>query len=398
MDLEASATNISRLKMFYEQAPKIAVEHRLPLLQQNMRNYEFLEQDLGTVWQAVELCYWQKDWGQFTAFREALQPFLDLQGFWTYSLALNKWANEAAQSLADSVNQARWLHDQADILHQQGYYKEAERLYLNSEELYQRRGMQEWAVKSRHMRTMVIRAQGRMTEAQYLCQSTVNDARRLELDQWLAHPLYVLALFVRDRGDVRQAESLMTESLARLEGSGEDTMVAQCHNFLAQLALQQKRLAQAHAHLDFSLTLVQRVGIKRLQVTTQRLLGDLAAAENRYEEAEHIYRESLSMFDVDQLNDNMGKAQMLFSRARLMIHKQELQNAVPMLEASLALVKDAGNSRGIVRVSLWLIRAYVQQYQWLRALSLISPTIRTARASGLLNSHQLLVLLRRRSI
>src|SRR5690242_14488621 len=94
----------ARLKRFYDQVPDLAVEYRLPLLQQYMRNYEFLEQDLETIWQAIEQCHRQKDWQELTAFREALQPFLDLRGFWAYSLTLNKWANEAAEALGNIAN------------------------------------------------------------------------------------------------------------------------------------------------------------------------------------------------------------------------------------------------------------------------------------------------------
>jgi hypothetical protein len=259
-------------------------------------------------------------------------------------------------------------------------------------------GLHEWALKSRHMRSMVVRAQGRTAEAQHLCQTTVDEARQLGLDQWLAHPLYVLALFARDLGNAHQAEALMAESLARLEGTGEDAMIAQCHNFLAETALQQRRLAQARIHLDTSLTLVQRVGIKRLEMTTRRLLGDLAAAEGRYGGAERIYRESLIIFDAEELDDTAGKAQMLFSRARLMIHMHKLHDAVPMLEASLALFKSVGNTRRTVGVSVWLIKVYARQHHWRQALLLVPPTFRAARASGLLSPRRLLTVLRMQSM
>ncbi len=175
-------------------------------------------------------------------------------------------------------------------------------------------------------------------------------------------------------------------------------MIAQCHNFLAETALGQRKLAQARMHLDTSLTLVQRVGIKRLEMTTRRLLGDLAVAEGRYEEAERIYRESLIMFDADQLDDNPGKAQMLFSRGRSMIHMHKLQDAVPMLEASLAIFKSVGNTRRMVGVSLLLIKVYARQHHWHQALLLVPPTIRTARTSGLLSPRRLLTVLRMQSM
>ena len=104
------------------------------------------------------------------------------------------------------------------------------------------------------------------------------------------------------------------------------------------------------------------------------------------------------MFDVDQLDDNPGKAQMLFSRGRLMIQTHKLQDAAPMLEASLAIFKGVGNTRRIVGVSLLLIKVYVRQHHWRQALLLVAPTFRTARASGLLSPRRLLTLLRMQSL
>ncbi len=190
----------------------------------------------------------------------------------------------------------------------------------------------------------------------------------------------------------------MEESRTRLEGTGEDAMIAQCHNFLAQTSLQQRKLAQARIHLETSLILVQQAGIKRLEMTTRRLLGDLAMAEGRCEEAERIYRENLIMFDTDQLDDDPGKAQMLFSRARLMIQMQKQQDAIPMLEASLAIFKSVGNMRRIMGVSLLLIKFYILQHHWRKALLLILPTFRIARASGLLSPRRLRTLLRMQSM
>lgn len=308
--------NLSRLTAFYAQAPEIAAKRRLALLQRHMGEYQFLAQDLGTLWQAVEQSYRAQDWQQLTAFREALQPFLDARGFWTHSLTLNRWACQAAQALGDEVRYARYLHDLADMLNQQGSSAQAERFYLQSEEISLHQGLPEWALKSRHMRSMVVRAQGRADEAWHLCQSTVDEARQLSLDQWLAHPLFVLALFARDRGDTPQAEALIAECLLRLDGSGEDEMLAQCHNILAEIALRQKRLAQARAHLDVSLALLQRREVKRLEITTQRLLGELAAAEGRSEDAERIYGESLRLFATEQFGDTVGQARLLFSRVR----------------------------------------------------------------------------------
>lgn len=208
------------------------------------------------------------------SFREALQPFLDLHGFWDHSLTLNKWVDSAAEARGDAFNQARWRHDRADMLNQQGKYHDAEQLYQQSEEQYRRLDQAEWALKSRYMRAMVVRAQGRTAEALHLCQTTLEGARELKLGTWLAHPLYVRALFLRDQGEVRRAAALVEESLALLADTQEYTMMRQCHTFLGEIALHQRRLSLARQHLETALQLVQLSAGVRQIVTTQRFLGD----------------------------------------------------------------------------------------------------------------------------
>ncbi|MFL5592417.1 MAG: tetratricopeptide repeat protein [Ktedonobacteraceae bacterium] len=383
---------------FFEQVQDIAIARRLRHAQKQARNYELLEQDINLLWDAVGQCYRRKDWERLVAFREALQFFLDLRGFWGHSLILNKWVDEASRARGDAFNRARWIHDRADILNQQGHYQEAEQLYQRSEDLYRSLDQDEWALKSRHMRSMVLRAQGKTAEAQRLCQATIDEARKLGLEQWLAHPLYVLALFMRDQGDIQEAEAVMGESLTRLAGTNEEAMIAQCHNFLGELALRQKKFAQTREHLESALQLIQRVGIKRLEMTTRRLLGDLAVAEGRYEDAEQIYSESMRIFDAEQLDDRPGQAQMLFSRGRLMAQLQRLPEAAEMLETSLDLYKKVGNARRVVGVSLLLAKVCMQRRHRQQALALTWQALRTACAAAMLRPRLLRSLWRLQSM
>ena len=62
------------------------------------------------------------------------------------------------------------------------------------------------ALRSRHMRSMVVRARGHLEQAENLCKSVIANAEQLELFQWLAHPYYVRALIARDRGKYDRAE------------------------------------------------------------------------------------------------------------------------------------------------------------------------------------------------
>src|SRR5947209_3608973 len=208
-DNDGQIENIS----FFQQALGKAIAYRLSFAQREMHNHQALEREMPNLWEAARQCYQQKAWDRLSAFRDALQPFLDLRGYWPQSLLLNEWAREAAQARGDNINAARWTHDRANILHQQGKYHDAEKLYQTSEEAYRSLGENEMALKSRQMRSIVVRAQGRITEAERLCETTIREARNLGLDQWVANPLYVLALLTRDQGNLRKAQQCIEESL-----------------------------------------------------------------------------------------------------------------------------------------------------------------------------------------
>lgn len=156
---------------FFSQALNKAIIYRLAFAQREMHNHPALVYELPNLWEAVRQSYQQKDWELVCAFRDALQPFLDLRGYWAQSIILNEWAHEAAQARGDDFNAVRWTHDRADILHQRGEYDEAARLYQTCEEMYRARGEDASALKSRHMRSLVLRAQGRFIEAEQLYEA-----------------------------------------------------------------------------------------------------------------------------------------------------------------------------------------------------------------------------------
>jgi tetratricopeptide (TPR) repeat protein len=395
---EGGLDHPDRIRSFFKEAPEAATTYRLACAQREMRNYQFLEREFDLLWDAARSCYEQKNWVRLVAFREALQPFLDLRGFWEHSLILNRWAEEAARELGDTFNEARWRHDRADVLNQQGRYQEAEQLYQKSEELYRRLGQNEWALKSRHMRSMVVRAQGRKVEAQQLCQSIVAEARKLQLGPWLAHPLYVLALLERDRGDLQRASALVEESIALLSDTHEDAMLGQCHTFLGELALRQRQLAKARTNLETSLELVQSTSTLRLIVNVQRLLGDLALAEGRYAEAAAIYSEIMLLFESKRLGDKLVLAQTLSSRARLMLQTRQPQEAAQMLEGAISLYKELGNARRRVDTSFLLIGVYIRQGRLLQAGKYILSTFRAAYSSGLVHPRTIFTWLRIRFV
>ena len=378
--LKDSDTQIGNL-MFFHQALDKAIAYRLSFAQRESQNYHLLEREMPNLWEAVRQSYQRQAWERVSAFRDALQPFLDLRGYWAQSLTLNEWACEAAEALGEAVNAVRWTHDRADILHQRGEYREADRLYQACEEAYRALDEKAMALKSRDKRSLVVRAQGRVREAEYLCRTTISEARDLGLDHWVAHPLYVLALLVRDQGDLRKAEQCIMESL-RLVDPNDIELVAHDYHFLGELAFLRGDLAQARAHLEKSLQLSQQIGIVRRIAATQRLLGDVARGEGRYEEAEHIYNEALGI--VTRLGDRPVLGRLLLSKAKLLIRRKQAQDAMMMLRAALSIYKEIGDARSVAGVSLLLLWQYLRQGYWFQAMGVGIEAFRVVFSSGLL--------------
>ena len=366
---------------FFQQASEKATAYRLSFARREMQNHPLLEREMPNLWEAVRQSYQRQDWERVTAFRDALQPFLDLGGFWAQSLTLNEWACEAAQALGDPLNAIRWTHDRADILHQRGEYGEADRLYQACEEAYRALGENALALKSRHKRSLVARAQGRVAEAEQLCRTTIDEARDLGLDHWMAHPLYVLALLVRDQGDLQKAGECIAESL-RLVDPNDSGLIAHDYHFLGELAFLRGYLAQARAHLEQSLHQSQQIGIRRRIAATQRLLGDVARGEGRYEEAEYIYNEALEI--VTQLGDRPVLARLQLSKAKLLIRRKQAQDATTTLRSALSIYQEIGDARSRAGVSLLLLWQLLRQGHLLQALGVGIAAFRVVLSSGLL--------------
>jgi hypothetical protein len=81
---------------FFHQASEKAIAYRLSFAQREANNHPVLECEMPNLWEAIRQSYQHQAWERVSAFREALQPFLDLRGYWAQSLTLNEWACEAA--------------------------------------------------------------------------------------------------------------------------------------------------------------------------------------------------------------------------------------------------------------------------------------------------------------
>jgi tetratricopeptide (TPR) repeat protein len=353
-----SAANENQAEAFFQQVLNKAIFYRLSFAQREKDNHEVLTRELPNLWEAVRQSHQQELWTVVSAFQDALQGFLDLQGYWTQSLTLNKWACEAARESGELFNEIRWTHDRADILHQRGEYHEAESLYKFCEEMARSLGKDVLALTSRNKRALCVRAQGRIGEAEQLCQTTIDEARRLGLDHWIANPLYTLSLLIRDQGDLKKAGQCMEECL-RVVDPNDTALIAHFHHFLGEVALLLGHRDKARIHLVRSIQLSDQVGIIRRIAATKRLLGDLERIEGNYEAAEKLYDEALEI--VSRIEDLPVLARLLLSKAKLKMHMKQTQEAVGLLRGAIISYQKVGDARSVGGVSLLLMLQQLRQ-------------------------------------
>ena len=380
------------LVLFYQQVLNKAITTRLSFAQRESNNYLALEDELPNLWEVVQNSYLQEAWNVVLAFQDTLGSFLDQRGYWTQSLILNGWAHEAAQALTDEIRMVRCMHDRADILHQQGQYHEAERLYQACESGFRRQGEHAMAMKSRHMRSLAVRGQGRYIEAERLCESVLREAKGLGQNQWLAHPFYVLALLARDRGNYHEATQWIRESLEHLAVREEVAMLAQCHHFLGDVAFLQGDVTGARAELEISLQLSRQIGNLRRMATTIRQLGDLDRAQRNYEQARQCYEEALEI--ASQLGDQPEIGRLFIAQGELMLNLKQPHDAVLFLTGALTTYKAIGHARGAAKAALLLLGLHLRQGQIAQALRVAELAWRTANSAGILHPANLYRLLR----
>src|SRR5258707_499851 len=333
---------------FFQEVLNRAIFYRLSLAQREKDHHEVLARELPNLWETIRQSYQQKQWPVVSAFRDALQGFLDLQGYWTQSLTLNKWACQAARESGETLNEIRWTHDRADILHQRGEYHKAERLYKFCEEKARSLDKDVLALTSRNKRALCIRAQGRIGEAEQLCQTTINEARCLGLNYWIANPLYTRALLIRDQGNLKKAECCIEECLSVVDPD-DIALIAHFHHFLGEVALLLKHRDKARSYLVKSIQLSEQAGVVRRIASTKRLLGDLERIEGDYETAEKLYNDALGI--ASRIEDLPAFARLLLSKAKLKMQMKQREEAIVLLKEAISSYQKVGDARSVGGVS-----------------------------------------------
>jgi tetratricopeptide (TPR) repeat protein len=219
---------------------------------------DLLDAEIGNVMWAAEQSYHLREWQTVLDFLEALKDFLSIRGYWNESLQLGRWAYQSAQELNRNEESA-WcsIYPMAQIHFYQGKYEEAQSWCERALKLF---GGNDYGVAAtERFLGRVLQAKGDMDSAERLYKNGLEKARRFN-----TQPSHI-----NQQGDLLSS--------------------------LAGLAEARRQYSEAGKGYEDALALFRITGNPQGIIAMLHRLGSVALAETRYEDAEHLLAESLSL-------------------------------------------------------------------------------------------------------
>lgn len=280
-----------------------------------------------------------------------------------------------------------WLGQLGNVLFRKGDLAEAERLYLQAQEILERLGDQAGIKAGLHQLGLIAQVQGDIEKAEGLFKKSLeiakstndrtglaatygqlgmlshlrgdlNNAERLfrtslKLKEELpdrsaiATSLHQLGTLEQDRGNAKEAEDLYEKSLELDRKLENPQGIARTYHQLGQLEESRGNLAAADRYYRESLEIKERLGDLRGIGATTHQLGILAEEKGDHETAERLYDRALAI--NEQLGDVSAMASGYGQSGILAEARNELDKASDLYLKTLAIHESLGHRPGVVR-------------------------------------------------
>ena len=187
---------------------------------------------------------------------------------------------------------------------------------------------------------VIARQRGDLKTARSRHQEALDAWRRAGDAAGTAGALLDLGLIRQLEGDYVSAETEFKESLGLFRRLGDDLGEAHALHYLGLLAMATASLPEAIEWFGESLRLWHAMSIRQMIATDFTNLGEAHHLSGALEEAERLYREALSLFEV--LGDPRGQGFVLGQVGLLALDRGNPKEARELLRESLRLLWSAG--------------------------------------------------------
>lgn len=221
--------------------------------------YDRLEDELPNTIALMRWCHQQSMWVPLVTCGTALRDFLQARGYWNESLGLGNYVIQAAEKIGDQkslalacVNPMGWVH------RHRGELAEAKSWYEKGIATYLAIGDQDRAAWARLGLASVAWQAGNLTEARTIAEE-VEIAYSGQTDA-LHQSLHAIALvhlseMATDPEEWARAEELARQALRLAQQTSDEKILVRAQYFLGMAMLRQNRLDEAEACFIESLTI-----------------------------------------------------------------------------------------------------------------------------------------------
>jgi eukaryotic-like serine/threonine-protein kinase len=247
-------------------------------------------------------------------------------------------ASTLAARVGDRRGEAANLHNLAYTLLQRGQLPAAEALFRQTLALHRQNNFPAGEAATMQGLAQIAFRQGRAPEARMDYQQALDIYRRTQRNGNAAEVLNNLAEVSLEAGDLAQSRREREEARRLAAADRPEDGIARADRGIADILRQQGDLAAAKVLYERSLATYERLNLTGKQAgildeigVTLTLQGELVEALKRFRQALDITR---------QRDDRPAEAEVLIHQARALRRWDALREAKPVLEQSLAKVRD----------------------------------------------------------
>ncbi len=302
---------------------------------------------LQQIEQAIEKALAVHDWAAIVRIRNMFTFLLATDSITGHPIVqrLEIEAIRAAENADLKHDLAHFLGARGHNLHRLGYHKDAIDAFRRSEVLYKELGENFPALKSYYMTALCWRALGDRAKSLEI----LNDVLKLVDPQnpWRGNPLQVQAWLLQDEGNLSEAEGSLQEALLlQRQANDGDILVA----------------------------------------GTLADLGEIVGLQNRYEEAEEFFQESLKLIRSHRGQYLRQEARTLLKFSELLIRKNNYDQALKFLAEAAMFASGTGQYYDLLwRIELARCLVFLKIGRYGNALAKLRVAFRYRRKLSLSN-------------
>jgi len=191
----------------------------------------------------------------------------------------------------------------------------------------------------------VIFERGQMDQAVALARESVQRSTDAGDQRGATFHAYALARALYEQGHSHEAETVSTKALEGARALRLTAVEGNLINMIANVALDDHRLAEGRAHYETARALFQQANLKNHVAITTSNLGNLAWDEDRLDEALVLYADAIKLHGKSK--DTRSIAIGLTARAGVLTELGRFDEAVRDLEQALVVMTTKGHERRV---------------------------------------------------